>query len=314
MTTALIFPGQGSQAVGMGQALAENFAAARAVFEEVDDALNQHLSKIMFEGPEADLTATENTQPAIMACSIAALRVMEAEMGFKVADAASFVAGHSLGEYAALTAAGTFTLAEAAKLLRIRGEAMQAAVPAGEGAMAAIIGPSFDEVQAIANEANGDGEICEVANYNNDQQIVLSGSAKGIERAIEIAKEKGAKRAVPLAVSAPFHCSLMQPAAERMAQALADADVKAPCVSVVANVNAQAVSDAATIRDLLVQQVTSMVKWRESVSYMKDQGVDRMIEIGHGNVLSGLVKRIDRDIVTVNISQPADLDGFAKAA
>ncbi len=314
MTTALIFPGQGSQAVGMGQALAENFAAARAVFEEVDDALNQHLSKIMFEGPEADLTATENTQPAIMACSIAALRVMEAEMGFKVADAASFVAGHSLGEYAALTAAGTFTLAEAAKLLRIRGEAMQAAVPAGEGAMAAIIGPSFDEVQAIANEANGEGEICEVANYNNDQQIVLSGSAKGIERAIEIAKEKGAKRAVPLAVSAPFHCSLMQPAAERMAQALADADVKAPCVPVVANVNAQAVSDAATIRDLLVQQVTSMVKWRESVSYMKDQGVDRMIEIGHGNVLSGLVKRIDRDIVTVNISQPADLDGFAKAA
>jgi len=314
MTTALIFPGQGSQAVGMGQALAENFAAARAVFEEVDDALNQHLSKIMFEGPEADLTATENTQPAIMACSIAALRVMEAEMGFKVADAASFVAGHSLGEYAALTAAGTFTLADAAKLLRIRGEAMQAAVPAGEGAMAAIIGPSFDEVQAIANEANGEGEICEVANYNNDQQIVLSGSAKGIERAIEIAKEKGAKRAVPLAVSAPFHCSLMQPAAERMAQALADADVKAPCVPVVANVNAQAVSDAATIRDLLVQQVTSMVKWRESVSYMKDQGVDRMIEIGHGNVLSGLVKRIDRDIVTVNISQPADLDGFAKAA
>ena len=314
MTTALIFPGQGSQAIGMGVTLAEAFPSARAVLQEVDDALGQPLSKLMAEGPEVDLTSTENAQPAIMAVSLATFRVLE-EAGLKVTDAVC-VAGHSLGEYSALTAAGTFTVAEAAKLLRIRGNAMQAAVPAGKGGMVAIIGPDFDAVEEIVREARarGIGEVIEIANQNSTNQTVISGSARGMEIAIEVAKEKGAKRALPLPVSAPFHCSMMQPAAEKMRVALAAIDLKAPAVPLIANVTAERASDPAFIRDLLVQQVTGMVRWVDSVERMKALGVTRVIEIGHGNVLTGLIKRIAPEIATVNIASPADLDTYSKAA
>jgi [acyl-carrier-protein] S-malonyltransferase len=316
MTTALVFPGQGSQAIGMGQTLAANFTEAREVFEQVDDALDFKLTKLMAEGPEADLTATQNAQPAIMAVSLAAFAVMQKQMGFSLSAGAAFVAGHSLGEYSALTAAGSLSVAEAAKLLRIRGNAMQAAVPAGQGGMVAVIGPELPAVQEIVDEARSraPGEIIEIANHNSTNQIVLSGSAKGMEMAITVAKEKGAKRALPLAVSAPFHCSLMAPAAKVMEQALAESKLIAPQVPLIANVTADQVNDAATIKSLLVQQVTGMVRWVDSIERMKALGVTRIIEIGHGNVLNGLIKRIAPEIAVVNIGTPEDLESYAKAA
>ena len=314
MSTALIFPGQGSQAIGMGVELAKAFPSAKAVLDEVDAALSQPLSKLMAEGPEGDLTSTENAQPAIMAVSLATFRVLE-EAGLNVTDAAC-VAGHSLGEYSALTAAGTFSVTDAAKLLRIRGNAMQAAVPAGKGGMVAIIGPDFAAVEEIVQEARhrAMSEIIEIANQNSTNQTVISGSARGMEVAIEVAKEKGAKRALPLPVSAPFHCSMMQPAAEKMRAALAAIDLQAPAVPLIANVTAERASDPAFIRDLLVQQVTGMVRWVDSVERMKALGVTKVIEIGHGNVLTGLVKRIAPEIACVNIASPADLETYAKAA
>lgn len=316
MTTALIFPGQGSQAIGMGVALAKAFPAARELLQEVDDALSQPLSKLMAEGPDTELTSTENAQPAIMAASLATFRVLEKETGLKIQTAASCVAGHSLGEYSALTAAGTFAVADAARLLRIRGQAMQQAVPAGKGGMVAIIGPEFVQVEEIVREARARamGEVIEIANQNSTNQTVISGSARGMEIAIEVAKEKGAKRALPLPVSAPFHCSMMAPAAEKMRAALATATMNNPVAPLVANVTADFVSDAATIRELLVAQVTGMVRWVDSVETMKARGVTRVIEIGHGNVLTGLIKRIAPEIATVNIASPADLDTYSNAA
>jgi [acyl-carrier-protein] S-malonyltransferase len=317
MTTALVFPGQGSQAIGMAQGLATSFAEARDVLAEVDDALSFKLSGLMKEGPEADLTATQNAQPAIMAASLAAFRVMQKQMGFALPAGAGYVAGHSLGEYSALTAAGSLTVAEAAKLLRIRGNAMQAAVPAGQGGMVAVIGPELKAVEEIVAEARKRapaGEVIEIANHNSTNQIVLSGSAKGMEVAIEVAKEKGAKRALPLSVSAPFHCSLMRPAAEAMEGALAESNLKAPAVPLIANVTADIVIDAAQIKALLVQQVTGMVRWVDSIEKMKTLGVTRIIEIGHGNVLAGLIKRIAPEIAVVNIGTPEDLESYSKAA
>ena len=316
MTTAFVFPGQGSQAVGMGQALKEEFPIAKQVFEEVDDALGIALSSIIDAGPEEALTRTENTQPAIMAVSLATFRVMQTQMGVALPGAAAFVAGHSLGEYSALTAAGAFSLADSARLLKIRGSAMQAAVPEGKGAMAALIGPELAGVEEIVREARArkQSEVIEIANHNAPNQIVISGSTLGIDTAMDVAKEKGAKRAVKLAVSAPFHCSLMQPAAVRMKQALAEAAVHAPAVPIIANVTAERASDPAVIRELLVAQVTGMVRWVDSVLTMQRLGVTKIVEIGHGNVLAGLVKRIAPEIATVNIASPADLDNYAKAA
>ena len=316
MTTALIFPGQGSQTVGMGQSLLENFPVAREVFEEVDEALSVKLSTIMAEGPEADLTSTENAQPAIMAVSMAAFRVMEKEMGFALPRGASCVAGHSLGEYSALTAAGAFSISQCAKLLKIRGSAMQAAVPQGQGGMVAIIGPEFAEVEAIVREARARArtEVIEIANQNSTNQTVISGSARGMEIAIEVAKEKGAKRALPLPVSAPFHCSLMAPAAMKMRDALATTDIQTPRVPLVANVTAEYVSDPALIKELLVSQVTGTVRWVDSILAMQAAGVTRMIEVGHGNILAGLIKRIAPEIAVVNIGTAEDLDKYSKAA
>ena len=316
MTTALVFPGQGSQAIGMAMALAEAFTEARDVLAEVDEALSFKLSALMKEGPEADLTATQNAQPAIMAASLAAFRVMQKQLGFALPAGAVCVAGHSLGEYSALTAAGSLSVAEAARLLRIRGNAMQAAVPAGQGGMVAVIGPDLAGVEAIVLEARNRaaGEVIEIANHNSTNQIVLSGSARGMEVAIEVAKEKGAKRALPLAVSAPFHCSLMRPAAEAMQAALAACDLKAPVVPLVANVTAERVNDPTFIKELLVQQVTGMVRWVDSIERMKQIGVTRMLEIGHGNVLAGLIKRIAPEITVVGIAGPQDLDAFAEKA
>lgn len=314
MSKALVFPGQGSQVVGMGKALAEAFPVAREVFQEVDEALSQKLSAIMFEGPEEALTATENTQPAIMACSIAALRVLEREAGLDVKQAA-YVAGHSLGEYSALCAAGALSLSDCATLLRIRGNAMQEAVPAGKGAMAAILGPDIAVVREIVAEAaKQSGGVVEVANHNGAAQVVISGTKESVENAMEVAKNRGAKRAVLLAVSAPFHCSLMQPAAEKMQAALASAKVTAPVVPVIANVTADAVSTPDDIRRLLVEQVTGMVRWVESIERMAALGVTQAIEIGHGNVLSGLIKRIVPDMAVSNVGTPADLETYAKAA
>lgn len=316
MTTAFVFPGQGSQAVGMGQELSQAFPSAREVYQEVDEALGFKLSDIIKNGPDADLTNTENAQPAIMAASLAAFRVMEKEMGIALPGSAVCVAGHSLGEYSALTAAGAFTVSDCAKLLKIRGAAMQAAVPQGKGGMVAIIGPDFAAVQDIVREARARaiGEIIEIANQNSTNQTVISGSARGMELAIEVAKEKGAKRALPLPVSAPFHCSMMSPAAEKMREALAAATVNTPRVPLVANVTAEYVSDPEAIRGLLVEQVTGMVRWVDSVLAMQAHGITRVVEIGHGNVLAGLIKRIAPEIATVNIGSPADLETFAKAA
>lgn len=309
MSRAFVFPGQGSQEVGMGLALSEAFPAAKLVFEEVDDALEKRLSRIMFEGPIEELTLTENTQPALMAMSMAVIRVLEEEGGIKVSEAASFVAGHSLGEYSALAAAGAIPVAEAARLLQTRGEAMQAAVPVGKGAMAAILGPSLNEVEAIAADAAED-QICDVANDNSDGQVVVSGNAEAVERAVEIAKERGAKRAMMLTVSAPFHCALLDPAADVMTYALATANITTPNPPVVANVTAEPVSDPDQIRNLLVEQVTSRVRWRECVLAMRDLGVDELCEIGAGKVLTGLNRRIDRELSGRAIGSPADIEEF----
>jgi [acyl-carrier-protein] S-malonyltransferase len=316
MNTAYVFPGQGSQAIGMAQALATAFPVAREVLQEVDEALGQKLSQLMAEGPEDALTLTENAQPAIMAASLAAFRVMQKEMGITLPGSAMLVAGHSLGEYSALTAAGALSVTDAARLLRVRGQAMQAAVKPGAGLMAAIIGPELVAVREIVQEAATQlpGEVVEIANHNAQNQIVISGSVAGVERAMQLAKESGAKRALALAVSAPFHCSLMKPAAEKMREALAAAKIAAPLVPVVANVTAQAVSDPNQIRHLLVEQVTGMVRWVDSILYMQQQGISTLVEIGHGQVLSGLVKRIAPDIKVQNIGAPEDLDALAKAA
>lgn len=314
MKTAYVFPGQGSQAVGMGRELALAFASAKEVFAEVDDALNQKLSQIMFEGHEADLTLTENAQPAIMANSIAVLRVMQKEMGFDIGVKAEFVAGHSLGEYSALCAAGSFSLADTARLLKLRGQAMQRAVPVGKGAMAAVLGLDLDVVEALVKEAGANGDVISVANDNSPGQVVISGAAEAIEKASALAKEKGAKRALLLPVSAPFHCPLMQPAADAMQKALAGAQMNNPCVPLVANVTASQVQDRELIRELLVQQVCGRVRWRESVSYMFGQGVTKLVELGAGKVLTGLAKRIEKDMDAVCLNSPQDLEAAAKAA
>ena len=311
MSTAFTFPGQGSQAVGMGKALAEAYPQARAVFDEVDDALGEKLSAIMFEGPEETLTLTANAQPALMAVSMAVMRVLAAN-GYEIADKASHVAGHSLGEYSALCAAGTFSLADTARLLRIRGNAMQEAVPVGKGAMAAIIGLEHGDVEAICADAAGSG-TCQIANDNGGGQLVLSGSKAEVEKAAELAKEKGAKRALMLPVSAPFHSALMAPAAERMAQALAEVEMKAPVVPVVANVLAAPISDPGEIRTRLVEQVTGQVRWRETIEWFGANGVTSIVEAGSGKVLSGLARRINRDIATTSIGSPEDIAGFLEA-
>lgn len=310
MSTAFVFPGQGSQAVGMGQALAAAFPAARAVFEEVDDALGQALTRIMWDGPADVLTLTANAQPALMAVSLAALRVLEHEKGLDLSRDAAFVAGHSLGEYSALAAAGALSLSDAARLLRIRGQAMQDAVPVGQGAMAALLGLDYEQVVEVAAQA-AEAQVCEAANDNANGQVVVSGSAAAVDRAIEIAKARGASRAILLPVSAPFHCRLMQPAAEAMADALARADVRAPVVPVIANVRAAPVTDPADIVRLLVEQVTGPVRWRESVLYMAGAGVTNMVEVGAGKVLSGLVRRIARGIAVSAVGTPEEVANFS---
>jgi len=304
MSRALVFPGQGAQTVGMGRALAEAYPAARAVFEEVDAALGESLSGLIWEGTAEDLTLTENAQPALMATSIAALRALEAE-GIAW-DGVAFVAGHSLGEYSALCAAGALSVADAARLLRLRGRAMQAAVPVGEGAMAALLGLDLAAATAVAEEAAA-GEVCQAANDNDPAQVVISGHRAAVERAVAIAKERGAKRALMLPVSAPFHCALMQPAAEAMAAALAEVEIAAPRVPLVANVRAEAVSDPDTIRALLVEQVTGAVRWRESVAWMAGQGVTAFWEVGAGKALSGMIRRIAKEAETRAIGTPEDV-------
>jgi [acyl-carrier-protein] S-malonyltransferase len=311
MARAFVFPGQGSQAVGMGRELAEAFAPAREVFEEVDEALSQRLSRLMFEGPESELTLTENAQPALMAVSLAVLRVLEREGKLDLARHAACVAGHSLGEYSALAAADAFGIAEAARLLKRRGQAMQRAVPVGMGAMAALLGMDLGPARDVAEEA-AQGEVCAAANDNGPGQVVLSGHRSAVERAVQIAAAKGAKRAIMLPVSAPFHCALMQPAADEMAEALAASPPRAPKVPLIANVTARKVSDPETIRRLLVEQVTAPVRWRECVLAMKEEGVDTVVELGAGKVLSGLVKRIDRELAAASVQSPAEIDAFLK--
>ena len=311
MGTAFTFPGQGSQQVGMGQALADNFPSAKAVFDEINDALDQDLSGLMWNGPDTDLTLTENAQPALMAVSMAVVRVLESEHGITVADTARYVAGHSLGEYSALAAAGTFSLADTARLLKIRGKSMQAATPVGTGAMAALLGLDFDAASEIANEA-ADGEVCQAANDNAPGQVVVSGAKAAVERAVEIAKTKGARRAVLLPVSAPFHCALMQPAADAMAEALAGVDMHAPCVPLVANVTAGPVSDPDEIRSNLIKQVTGTVRWRESISFMAGDGIGLFCELGAGKVLSGMVKRIAGEAASQAIGTPDDVAAAAE--
>ncbi|MBV8183602.1 MAG: ACP S-malonyltransferase [Hyphomicrobiales bacterium] len=314
MTTAFIFPGQGSQSVGMGKALFENFGASRAVFEESDEALSEKLSTLIFDGPDAELTLTRNAQPALMTVSMAALKALESERGVDLRRDVAFVAGHSLGEYSALCAAGAFGVADAARLLRLRGEAMQKAVPAGEGAMAALLGLDAENAAAVAAEAAAaTGKVCEVANDNAPGQVVVSGAKIAVERAIEVAKNKGARRAMLLPVSAPFHCALMQPAAAAMARALAERPPAAPSVPVVANMEAAALTDPAAIRDSLVRQVTGTVRWRECIAQMASQGVTRFVEIGAGKVLSGLVKRIAEGAAVLNVGTPADIAAFSAA-
>ena len=310
MKRAFAFPGQGSQAVGMGLALAQAFPAAREVFEEVDDALHQNLRRLMFEGPEEELTLTANAQPALLAVSMAALRVLEVEGGLAVDEACALVAGHSMGEYAALAAAGTFALADAARLLRARGEAMQQAVPVGEGAMAAIFGLDLDAVAELA-AAVADGHVCAAANDNSPGQVVISGHRAAVERAMERAADAGARRSVLLPVSAPFHCALMAPAAEVMAERLREVAMAPPKVPLVANVTARPATEPAEIRDLLVEQVTAPVRWRESVLLMAEREVEVLVEIGAGKVLSGLARRI-ASLCTVAVGTPADIEAFLK--
>ncbi|MBL4646183.1 MAG: ACP S-malonyltransferase [Rhizobiales bacterium] len=311
MSKVFTFPGQGSQAVGMGKELADASAAARAVFDEVDEALGETLSKIIWDGPIETLTLTRNAQPALMAVSLAAIAAMR-EAGIKIEDSASYVAGHSLGEYSALAAAGTLTIADTAKLLRIRGDAMQSAVPVGQGAMAAILGLELDQVLSVIAEVASIG-VCDVANDNAPGQIVISGTKEAVEKAGELAKAAGARRALMLPVSAPFHCSLMQPAAEKMQQALADVTFNAPCVPVIANVLAEPVSDPLVIKANLISQVTGRVRWRESVSWMAANGVDTLYEIGAGKVLVGLARRIAPDMAGKAINKPDDISALLGA-
>jgi [acyl-carrier-protein] S-malonyltransferase len=311
MTRAFLFPGQGSQAVGMGKALADAFAPAREIFQEVDDALSQKLSRLMWEGPESDLTLTENAQPAIMAFSIAIIRVLQKEAGMDLGRAARLVAGHSLGEYSALAAAGAFSLADTARLLKTRGQAMQSAVPVGEGTMIALIGVEIDVAEAVAKEAAGD-DVCVVANDNAPGQVVLSGATAAMNRVPDIAKAKGVKRALPLSVSAPFHCALMQPAADVMADALAKVNIRPLVAPVLSNVTAEEASDPETVRRLLVEQVTSRVRWRESMLALRGLGVDTTVEMGGNKVLTGMMRRIDKDIQAVSLDTPAEIEAFAK--
>ena len=311
MNRAFVFPGQGAQTIGMGQALAEAYPASKAVFDEVDEALGENLSGLIWEGDQDRLTLTENAQPALMATSLAALRALEAE-GVDIARAAGFVAGHSLGEYSALAAAGALSIADTARLLRIRGLAMQKAVPVGVGAMAAILGLDYDAARAVAIEA-AQGEVCQAANDNDPGQVVVSGHKGAVGRAVELARARGAKRAVLLPVSAPFHCALMAPAAEEMAAALAGVSFAAPAVPLVANVRARAVQNPDEIRALLVEQVTGAVRWRESVLYMAAEGVTEAWEIGAGKALSGMIRRIDRDMACRAVGTPDDVKAAAEA-
>jgi len=314
---AFVFPGQGSQAVGMGRDLAAAFAAAREVFEEVDETLKQKLSKLMFEGPAEDLTLTENTQPALMAHSLAVLRVLEREGGFALADKAVVVAGHSLGEYSALAAAGSFSIARAAALLRLRGQAMQKAVPPGDGAMAALLGAELDLAREICDAAaetpEGGREVIEPANDNGGGQVVISGAKAAVDRAVEIARTKGVRRAMLLPVSAPFHCALMAPAAEAMQEALENSPPGTPLVPLIANVSADKVTDPAEIARLLVEQVTTTVRWRESVQTMVSLGVDSFVELGAGKVLSGLIRRIAPDAAATSAGSPAEIEQLLKS-
>ncbi len=312
MARAFIFPGQGSQAVGMGQELAEASTVARHLFQEVDDALSQHLTRLMFEGPEDELRLTENAQPALMAVSLAVVRVLEQEAGIDLAEAGDLVAGHSLGEYSALAAVGGFEVAEAARLLKRRGQAMQAAVPVGEGAMAALLGLDLEAASEVA-EAAAQGEVCAPANDNAPGQVVVSGHKAAVERALEVAAERGARKSVLLPVSAPFHCALMAPAAEAMAEALGRTPPREPRLPLVSNVSAEAVTDPEAIRDLLVRQVTDMVRWRESVLFMKARGIDTLIELGAGKVLSGLTRRIDRELTGLAVGGPGDVETLQKS-
>ena len=309
MSRAFVFPGQGAQTIGMGKALADAYPEAKAVFEEVDEALGEKLSALIWEGEQDELTLTQNAQPALMATSLAAMRALEAE-GVSV-EAASYVAGHSLGEYSALAAAGSLSIADTARLLRTRGQAMQAAVPVGVGAMAALLGLDFAAATEVA-EVAAQGDVCQAANDNDPGQVVVSGHKAAVERAVDLAKEKGAKRAVLLPVSAPFHCALMQPAAEAMAEALSHVDIAAPKVPVVANVVASGVTNPATIRSLLVDQVTGSVRWRESVAWMAGEGVTEIYEIGAGKALSGMVRRIDRAIACTAVGTPDDVKAAAE--
>ena len=315
---AFIFPGQGSQAVGMGKVLADAFAPAREVFQEVDEALSQHLSRLMWEGPESDLVLTENAQPAIMAASLAAIRVLEREAGLDLARHARLVAGHSLGEYSALCAAKSFTLGDTARLLKIRGRAMQEAVPVGVGAMSALMGADVALAEAAAKEAvesappTEKNPVCVVANDNAPGQVVISGLKATVERAGEIAKAKGVKRVLPLAVSAPFHCPLMRPAADKMAEALAAVTIRPPAVPLIANVTAAQTAEPDTIRRLLVEQVTARVRWRESVLALREAGVEMTVEAGGNKVLTGMVKRIDKELATATLDSAADIEAFAR--
>ena len=311
MSRAFVFPGQGSQAVGMGRELAQAFNSARLVFEEIDDALSQRLSRLMFEGPESELTLTENAQPALMAVSFAVVRTLTRETGRSLDTMVRFVAGHSLGEYTALAAAGALSLGDTARLLKRRGQAMQQAVPVGEGAMAALLGVELADARMLAADAAA-GEVCDVANDNGASQVVISGASAAIERALALAAERGIKRAIKLSVSAPFHSALMRPAADVMQEALAKVELAVPVVPLIANVTAEPVSDPDAIRDQLVQQVTGMVRWRESVERMAALGVDGFVELGAGKVLSGLVRRIARDAKVAAVGTPAELESFAK--
>ncbi len=307
MAIAFVFPGQGSQDVGMGRELAEAYGAAREVFEEVDAVLSQNLSQIMWEGPKETLTLTENAQPALLAVSMAVMRVLEQEKGFSLKGKVKFVAGHSLGEYSALAAAGAFSLADAVRLLKLRGQAMQAAVPVGKGAMSALLGVGIDVARKVA-QAAAQGDVCQIANDNEPLQVVLSGDKSALDRVLEIGKQFGVRRTVPLPVSAPFHCALMQPAADAMAEALASVDVQVPIVPVVANVIAEPVTDPAEIKMRLVEQVTGTVRWRECVTYMTANGVTDIYEVGVGKVLAGLVKRTEQTLNAISIGTPAEVD------
>jgi [acyl-carrier-protein] S-malonyltransferase len=311
MTIAFIFPGQGSQAVGMGAELAKAFPAAQAVFSEVNEALGQDLSQLMWDGPEADLTLTENAQPALMAVSLAAMRVLRETKGVPLEGRVAYVAGHSLGEYSALAAAGALSLADTARLLKIRGRAMQAAVPVGEGAMAALLGADLAQAQELAKAAS-EGEVCEAANDNAPGQVVISGARTAIERAVTLAPKYGARRAVLLPVSAPFHCALMQPAADAMREALAGVEIKAPAVPLIANVLAEPISDPEAIRTRLVEQVTGMVRWRETMTYLAGNGVNTVYEVGAGRVLTGIAKRFD-GIEARSVGTPEELEAAAAA-